>query len=66
MDRNWVFALCMTVLFSIVYATALGDVTIGICLGICTGIAFGLLDFEKGDKHTAEDGKKHEDTGFKR
>ena len=57
MDRNWIFAVCMTILFSIVLATAFGDVTIGICLGICTGMAFGLLGNGKEVKDSDKEGE---------
>ncbi len=57
MKNHWVFALCMTVMWGIVFASALNDVTIGICMGLLMGTAFGLFDCAKVSKDTNKDGK---------
>ena len=44
MRNRWVFALSMAVLWGIVFASALNDVTIGIVMGLFMGMAFGLFD----------------------
>ena len=44
MKNHWVFALCMTVMWGIIFANALHDVVTGICIGLLMGMAFGLFD----------------------
>ena len=44
MKNRRVFAFSMAVLWGIVFANALNDVTIGICMGLLMGMAFGLFD----------------------
>ena len=44
MKNRWVFAVSMAVLWGIVFANALHDVTTGICMGLLMGMAFGLFD----------------------
>ncbi len=48
--RNKGFAVCMTVLWSIVMANAMHSWALGICMGILFGMAFGLFDADKGGK----------------
>ena len=56
MKNKNVFALSMTVLWSVVFATSMHDWTIGICLGICIGMAFGLFqDDEKKENENEEE-----------
>ena len=57
MKNRWVFAPSMTVLWGIVFASALNDVTIGICMGLLMGTAFGLFDYTNDSKDTDKDGK---------
>ena len=45
------FAICMTVLWSIVMANAMHSRASGICMGIIFGMAFGLFDTDKGGKN---------------
>lgn len=49
MKKNKIFPLSMAVLWSIVFASAMHDWTLGICLGIMMGIAFGMFDAGKGE-----------------
>ncbi len=50
MNRKQGFALCMTVLWSVAFSTAMHNWTIGVSMGICMGAAFGLLESDhKGD-----------------
>ena len=44
------FRISMTVLWGIVFTTAMHSLTIGICMGLMMGIAFGLLDSDKKDE----------------
>ncbi len=39
----------MTVLWGIVFTTAMHSLTMGICMGLMMGIAFGLFNFDKKD-----------------
>ncbi len=49
--KKKLFALSMTVLWSIVFVHAMHDVTIGICMGLLIGLAFGLFsDEEEGEE----------------
>ncbi|MBQ3374086.1 MAG: hypothetical protein IJI45_01605 [Anaerolineaceae bacterium] len=47
MKNNKGFALSMTVLWCIVFGSAMHSWTLGICMGLCVGIAFGLFDSEE-------------------
>ena len=40
----------MTVLWGMVFDSAMHSLTMGICMGLMMGIAFGLLDPDKKDK----------------
>ena len=51
--KEKVFPISMTVLWSIVFVTAMHSWT-GVCIGLCMGIAFGLFDSGKCDDN-AED-----------
>ena len=48
--KDKVFAVSMTVLWSIVFVTAMHSWA-GVCIGLCMGIAFGLFDSGKRDKN---------------
>ena len=50
MKNKSVFAISMTVLWSIVFAASMHDWTIGISMGICFGIAFGLFGNDEDDE----------------
>ncbi len=41
----------MTLLWSIVMASAMHSRPLGICMGILIGMNFGLFDMKKGDKN---------------
>jgi len=62
MNNRWVFALCMTILWGIVFIYAMDNVTIGVCMGLLMGMAFGLFDCTKDSEGTDESGSKHEET----
>jgi len=42
--KKRVFPISMTVLWGIVFTTAMHNLTLGICMGLMMGIAFGLFD----------------------
>ena len=44
MNQNKMFPISMTVLWSIVFASAMHSWVLGICMGLMMGMAFGLLD----------------------
>ena len=44
----------MTVLWSMVFGSAMHSLTMGICMGLMMGIAFGLLDSDKKDNQEKE------------
>ena len=48
--KNKVFQISMTVLWGMVFGSAMHSLTMGICMGLMMGIAFGLLDSDKKDK----------------
>ena len=48
--NNKVFPISMTVLWRMVFGSAMHSLTMGICMGLMMGIAFGLLDSDKKDK----------------
>ena len=50
MKNRRVFAFSLAVLWGIVFANALSDVTIGICMGLLMGMAFGLFNDAENDK----------------
>ena len=50
MNNKRIFALSMTVLWSVVFVTSMHDWTIGICMGICFCIAFGLFGNDEDDE----------------
>ncbi len=45
----------MAVLWGMVFATSLHNLTIGICLGIMMGIAFGLFYSDKENEYNKEE-----------
>ena len=47
MKNRWIFALCMAVMWGIIFANALHDVVTGVCMGLLMEMAFGLLDCTK-------------------
>ena len=47
MKNNKGYALSMTVLWCIVFVSAMHNWTLGICMGLCIGIAFGLFDSDE-------------------
>ncbi len=54
--KKKVFPISMTVLWGIVFTTAMHSLTLGICMGLMMGIVFGLFD---------SDNKKDRDQGTK-
>ncbi len=55
MSNRQIFALCMTVLWSIVFGTSMNSWTLGICMGTCFGIAFGLFGNKENDEKKGND-----------
>ena len=47
--KNKVFPISMTVLWGMVFGSAMHSLTMGICMGLMMGIAFGLFDSDKKD-----------------
>ena len=47
---NIAFPISMTVLWGMVFGSAMHSLTMGICMGLMMGIAFGLFDSDKNDK----------------
>ena len=45
--KNKVFQISMTVLWGMVFGSAMHSLTMGICMGLMMGIAFGLFDSDK-------------------
>ena len=54
MKNRWIFALCITVMWGIVFVYAMDNVITGICMGLLMGMAFGLLDCTKETKDAEE------------
>ncbi len=52
--KKMVYPISMTVLWGIVFATAMHNWTLGICMGLMMGIAFGLFDSDKKDNQEKE------------
>ncbi len=52
--KNKVFPISMTVLWSMVFGSAMHSLTMGICMGLMMGIAFGLLDSDKKENQEKE------------
>ena len=50
--KNKVFQISMTVLWGMVFDSAMHSLTMGICMGLMMGIAFGLFDSDKKDQET--------------
>ena len=48
--KNKAFPISMTVLWGMVFGSAMHSLTMGICMGLMMGIAFGLFDSDKKDK----------------
>ena len=46
------FPISMTVLWGVVFSSAMHSMTMGICMGLMMGIAFGLFDSDKKDQET--------------
>ena len=71
-NRRGAFALSMAVLWSIVFAQAMHDWTIGICMGLMMGMAFGLFSSDHqgsqddDDADSIAEGEENEDTGIER
>ena len=49
MSRKKKFAVLITILLCMTFASALHSWVMGICIGICFGISFGLFDTGDGD-----------------
>ena len=47
--KNKAFPISMTVLWGMVFGSAMHSLTMGICMGLMMGIAFGLFDSEEYD-----------------
>jgi MFS superfamily sulfate permease-like transporter len=54
--KNKAFPISMTVLWGMVFGSAMHSLTLGICMGLMMGIVFGLFD---------SDNKKDRDQGTK-
>ena len=52
--KNKVFQISMTVLWGMVFDSAMHSLTMGICMGLMMGIAFGLFDSDKKENHEKE------------
>ncbi len=48
------FPISMTVLWGIVFTTAMHSLTTEICMGLMKGIAFGLFDSDEKDEQEKE------------
>ena len=46
--------ISMTVLWGMVFGSAMHSLTMGICMGLMMGIAFGLLDSDKKENQEKE------------
>ena len=53
--KNKAFLISMTVLWGMVFGSAMHSLTMGICMGLMIGIAFGLFDSEKRIRKRNED-----------
>ena len=53
--KNKAFLISMTVLWGMVFGSAMHSLTMGICKGLMIGIAFGLFDSEKRIRKRNED-----------
>ena len=47
--KNKAFPISMTVLWGMVFSSAMHSLTMGICMGLMMGIAYGLFDFDEKD-----------------
>ena len=52
--KNKAFPISMTVLWGMVFSSAMHSLTIGICMGLMMGLAFGLFDSDKKDHQEKE------------
>ena len=52
--KNKVFQISMTVLWGMVFDSAMHSLTMGICMGLMMGIAFGLFDSDKKENQEKE------------
>ena len=48
------FPISMTILWRMVFGSAMHSLTMGICMGVMMGIAFGLFDSDKKDDQKEE------------
>ena len=53
--KNKAFLISMTVLWGMVFGSAMHSLTMGICMGLMIGFAFGLFDSEKRIRKRNED-----------
>ena len=52
--KNKAFPISMTVLWGMVFGSAMHSLTMGICMGLMWGIAFGVLDSDKKENQEKE------------
>ena len=52
--RNKAFPTSMTVLWGMVFGSAMHSLTMGICMGLMMGTAFGLFDSDKNNHQEKE------------
>ena len=52
--KNKVFPISMTVLWGVVFGSAMHSLTMGICMGLMMGTAFGLFDSDQKDNQGKE------------
>ena len=52
--KNKVFPISMTVLWVVVFGSAMHSLTMGICMGLMMGTAFGLFDSDQKDNQGKE------------
>ena len=52
--KNKVFPISMTVLWGMVFGSAMHSLTMGICMGLMMEIASGLLDSDKKENQEKE------------
>ncbi len=50
--KNKAFPISMTVLWGMVFGSAMHSLTMGVGIGLMMGIAFGLFDSDKKDQET--------------
>ena len=52
--RNKVFPISMTVLWGMVFGSAMHSLTMGICMGLMMGSAFGMFESDNKDSPEKE------------